>query len=59
MKFYTAEDLAEILQLQVVTVRRKLVKGEIEAFKIGSQWRVKPEDLEKYIESKNKNKEDF
>lgn len=52
MKFYTAEEVAEILKLDIVTVRRYLAQGDLKGAKIGKGWRVSEEDLKEFIESR-------
>lgn len=45
----TVEDVAQYLSLHPLTVRRLARDGEIPAFKIGRQWRVKRELLDQWI----------
>ena len=45
----TVDEVAEYLNLHPLTVRRLARDGEIPAFKIGRQWRVKRELLDKWI----------
>lgn len=52
MKFYTAEEVADILKLDVVTVRRYLSLGDMKGAKIGKGWRVTQEDLEEFIKDR-------
>ena len=46
----TIEQVARYLSLHELTVRRLARDGEIPAFKIGRQWRVKRELLDRWIE---------
>jgi excisionase family DNA binding protein len=46
----TPEDVARILRMTEYTVREKLKNGEIQGFKLGGRWKVRPEALRKYIE---------
>jgi len=46
----TIEQVARYLSLHELTVRRLARDGEIPAFKVGRQWRVKRELLDKWIE---------
>jgi len=48
----TAEDAARILCIGVSTVYLLLQRGELTPVRIGRSVRVRPEDLEKFIESK-------
>jgi len=43
--YYNVEQLAEKLNLNAETVRRKLRKGEIIGTKYGKSWRITEEDL--------------
>ena len=45
----TVEEIAEYLSLHPLTVRRLARDGEIPAFKVGRQWRVKRALLERWI----------
>ena len=46
----TIDEVAEYLQLHPLTVRRLARDGEIPAFKVGRQWRVKRELLDLWLE---------
>lgn len=46
----TIEEVARYLNLHELTVRRLAREGEIPAFKIGRQWRVKKDLLDHWIE---------
>lgn len=52
MKFYTAEEVAEILKLDIVTVRRYLALGQMKGAKIGKSWRVTEDDLKEFVETR-------
>jgi excisionase family DNA binding protein len=57
-EFYTAEELAEILQVAPITIRRMAKRGEISFYLIGKQQRFSREDFLRFLESrKNKAKE--
>ena len=43
------EEVAEYLQLHPLTVRRLARDGEIPAFKVGRQWRIKRDLLDRWI----------
>ena len=45
----TVDEVAEYLNLHPLTVRRLARDGEIPAFKVGRQWRIKRELLDKWI----------
>jgi excisionase family DNA binding protein len=46
----TIEQVARYLSVHELTVRRLAREGEIPAFKVGRQWRVKRDLLDKWIE---------
>ena len=52
MKIYTTEEVADILKLDTVTVRRYLSLGYMKGAKIGKSWRVTEEDLKKFIKER-------
>jgi excisionase family DNA binding protein len=43
--------VAEILSASPTTVRRLLREGDIPSFRVGKLWRIKPEDLETYMQT--------
>ncbi len=47
MKYYTTKEVAEIMQLDVQTIRRKINKGEIKAARIGKEYRVSEEEIQR------------
>lgn len=50
-KYYTVRQVAEKLDVTEEWVRDLINAKEIKAIKIG-KWRIKPEDLEEFIESR-------
>ena len=50
--YLTVEKVAKQLDLSEYRVRELIREKQIRATKIG-QWKVKPEDLEKFIESRS------
>ncbi len=56
MKLLRLTEVAERLDVSMPTVRRLVKEGKIKAFRVGRVLRVKPYDLEAYLqESINKN----
>lgn len=49
-KFYTPQDIAKTLKVAYMTVYRWIKNGKLEAYKIEKQYRVKENDLKKFIE---------
>ncbi len=45
---YTVEQVAEMLQVSVQTVRRLIKEKKLKAFRVGTQLRIKKEDLDAY-----------
>jgi len=48
-KYYSTEDVAEILGFKEKTVREWLRTGKLKGKKVGRLWRVKESDLEEFI----------
>jgi len=48
-KFYTAKELAEMLSLNVMTIYRKIDKGELKAYKIGKEFRIEKAEFERFM----------
>ncbi|WP_445009787.1 methylation-associated defense system helix-turn-helix domain-containing protein MAD1 [Citrobacter koseri] len=46
----TVKDVASYLKLNERTVYRMATSAKIPAFKVGTSWRFKREDIEKWIE---------
>lgn len=55
-KLMTIKEVAEYLQLEEHTVYKMARKGEIPAFKLGKNWRVRKDLLDKWIEEQIKKK---
>lgn len=51
MKVYTTVDVAEMLKMDVDTIRKYMQEGKIKAMKLGRVWRVTEEELKKFMES--------
>ena len=56
LRFYTTNEIAEMLQMNVQVIARKLQYGELTGYKIGKDWRVKESDLLEWLE-KNSNRD--
>lgn len=50
-EFFTTADLAEKLKMNVQVITRKVQAGEIEAYKIGKEWRIPEEAVHDWLES--------
>lgn len=53
-KNYKIEQVAEILQVSLITVYRLVYSGKLKSFKIGRNHRIKESELNKYIEEQSK-----
>jgi excisionase family DNA binding protein len=50
LKFYTTNEIAEMLKMNVQVIARKLKYGELVGYKIGKDWRVRENDLNGWLE---------
>lgn len=48
--FMTSEEIAELLHVDPVTIRRLVNKGELSAYRIGADYRFAPSDLADYLQ---------
>jgi excisionase family DNA binding protein len=51
-RFYSVEEIAERLQVSDQTVRRWVKGGKLAAFKPGKELRIRPHDLEEFLEAR-------
>jgi excisionase family DNA binding protein len=51
-RLLNAQDVATALKMGLSTVYQLVVRGELPSIRIGRSVRIRPEDLEKFIESK-------
>ena len=49
-RLLTTDEVAEYLRVDVVTIRRLVSRGELTAYRIGSEYRFTPSDLEAYLQ---------
>ncbi|MBI9009327.1 MAG: helix-turn-helix domain-containing protein [Tenericutes bacterium] len=47
--YYSVTDLIDILEVTRRTILKYIKKGKLRAFKLGNQWRVTEEELQKFI----------
>jgi excisionase family DNA binding protein len=50
-RLMTTEEVAELLRIDAVTVRRLIGRAELSAYRVAGEYRVAPADLEKFMES--------
>lgn len=46
-QFYTIYEVADILKVHHTTIRRAIKDNRLNAFKIGTKWLIKKEDIQK------------
>ncbi|MFP4238062.1 helix-turn-helix domain-containing protein [Rhodosalinus sp.] len=49
-RYRTVREVADLLQVNEVTVRRWIKGGELRAIDIGKGWRIGPDDLDAFLE---------
>ena len=54
-KFYTIDQIAEILGMHHKTIRKFITEGKLRAKKVGKQWRISGHDLSLFMEDNNVN----
>lgn len=52
ISFFTTDQLAKILDLSMLTVRRYLREGKIKAVKIGQRWYISNKNLDIFLKGK-------
>lgn len=50
--YYSIEEVAKILKVAYLTVYRWVQAGKLTALKAGKQYRIKKEDLDKFLRNK-------
>lgn len=55
-KFYTINEVAELLDMHHKTIRKFITDGSLKANKVGKQWRISENDLNSFMKV-NKNKD--
>jgi excisionase family DNA binding protein len=48
-EFYTAEELAKVLKVNIMTIYRYIKAGKINAHKIGKEFRIKKVDFNHFL----------
>ena len=54
-KFYTIDQIAEILGMHHKTIRKFITEGKLRANKVGKQWRISEHDLNLFMEDNSVN----
>lgn len=55
-EFYTAEELAKILKVNIMTIYRYIKAGKIKAYKIGKEFRIERREFECFLKKASTNK---
>jgi excisionase family DNA binding protein len=50
-RLLTTEEVADLLRIDVVTVRRLVTRGELSAYRIAGEYRFSPTGVESFVES--------
>lgn len=45
----TTAEVATLLRIDMVTVRRMVARGELRAHRIGREWRIRQDSLDAYL----------
>ena len=48
-EFYMAQELANKLQVNVMTIYRYIKAGKLKAYKIGKEYRIEKREFEKFL----------
>lgn len=48
-EFFKAEDLAEKLNVNIMTIYRYIKAGKLEAYKIGKEFRISRDEFNKFL----------
>lgn len=52
-KMYTPEQVAEMLQVSIYSVRKWYASGKLDALKVGRRIRITESALERFVQSRN------
>ncbi len=52
ISFFTTDQLVDILDLSILTVRKYLKEGKIKAVKIGQRWYISNKNLDSFLKGK-------
>lgn len=50
-EFYTAEELAKILKVNIMTIYRYIKAGKVKAYKIGKEFRIEKQEFNNFLKS--------
>jgi len=49
--FYKAEDLAKMLEVNIMTIYRYIKSGRLQAYKLGREFRIDKNEFQKFLEN--------
>ena len=50
-EFLTAEEVAEMLKVNIMTIYRYIKAGKIQAFKLGKNFRIEKKEFDRFLSS--------
>ncbi len=56
-EFYTAQELADKLRVNIMTIYRYIKAGRLKAYKIGKEFRIDEEQYNKFLSNAKKKQE--
>ncbi len=51
-EYYSTRQIAKMLDLKTITIRRWIERGLLKAYKLGKELRVNKKDFEKFLEER-------
>ena len=54
-KYYTTQEIADILKVDYMTVYRWIRAGKLDAYQVQKQYRIKKSDFEKFMQANKAN----
>lgn len=54
-KYYTTQEIADILKVDYMTVYRWIRAGKLDAYQVQKQYRIKESDFEKFMKASKAN----
>ena len=53
-EYMTAKEVADLLQMHIVTIYRLAERGQVPAFKVGKQWRFRERAIIEWAEAQER-----
>ncbi|MFH1822980.1 MAG: helix-turn-helix domain-containing protein [Patescibacteria group bacterium] len=48
-KFYTAQELADMLEYNIMTIYRYIKSGKLKAYKVGKEFRIVKKEFDNFL----------